>query len=120
MTAAVRRLRSPPREDQLLVAERIGEARVVLVDEERAVEAQVLRVRPQEALDVRGSREDVELLLLEGAQIACADLRLGLGLIQPEAATFACLTKCRSDLEQRGLPGPGGSLDGRPPGVTGG
>jgi hypothetical protein len=102
----VRRLRSPAREDQLLVPVGIGVARVVLVDEERPVEPEVLRVRAQEALDVRRTREDVELLLLQRAEVARTDLRLCLGLVEPETATFACLTECRSDLEQWGLPGP--------------
>jgi len=45
------------------------ETGVVLVDVELPVEAEVFGVRAQEALDVGLSREDVELLLFQGAQI---------------------------------------------------
>ena len=63
------------------------EARVVLVDVELAVEAEVVGVGAQEALDVGLRREHVELLLLERAQVLAADLRrlLGLGELDPAA-----------------------------------
>ena len=50
-------------------------ARVELVDVELAVEAEVVRVRAQEALDVRLRGQHLELLVLEGAQVLAADLR---------------------------------------------
>ena len=64
--------------DHGLLGER--EARVVLVDVELAVEAEPLRVRPQEALDVRVARERVEPLLLESAKVPRSNLRLRLEL----------------------------------------
>ena len=59
-------------------------ARVVLVDVELPVEAEVVGVRAQEALDVRLGREQLELLLLEGAQVLAADLRRLLDLREVE------------------------------------
>src|SRR5207244_11298462 len=72
-------------ERRLLLADE--EAGVVLVDVELAVEAEVLRVRPQEALDVRRARQLLELLLLERAQVLATDLRglLELGELEPLA-----------------------------------
>ena len=55
-------------------------ARVELVDVELAVEAEIVGVRPQEALDVGLRRERLEPLLLERAQVLDADLRRQLGL----------------------------------------
>ena len=56
------------------------EARVVLVDVELAVEAEVVGVGPQEALDVGLRGQLLELLVLERAQVLAPDLRRLLGL----------------------------------------
>src|SRR5688572_6073785 len=54
------------------------EPRRVLVHEELAVEAEVVRVRAEEALDVRLPRQDFEALGLERAQVLRANLRRAL------------------------------------------
>ena len=60
-------------------------ARVVLVDVELPVHPERVRVRAQEALDVRVARKLVELLRLEGAQVLRPHLRAELHLVQVEA-----------------------------------
>ena len=74
------------------------EARVVLVDVELAVEAEVLGVRAQEALDVGLRRQQLELLVLERAQVLAADLRgeLRLGRSRSRGASAPRGGCCRS------------------------
>ena len=67
------------------------EARVVLVDVELAVEAEILGVGAQEALDVGLRGQHVELLLLERAQVLPADLGRKLGLREVEARCACAL-----------------------------
>src|SRR5205814_3881311 len=79
-------------------------ARVVLVDVELAVEAQVLRIRAEKALDVGLGREEVELLVLERAQVLPANLGRLLDLGEIEPLTQARLSQTGSDFEQGGRP----------------
>ena len=74
-------------------------ARVVLVDVELAVEAEELRVRAHEALDVRARREHLEMLFLERADVLRADLRRELDLRIVEALADARFTEAVADLE---------------------
>ena len=67
-----RRHASGERTRRVLLAD--DEARVVLVDVELAVEAQVLGVGAEEALDVRVRGQQLEALVLERAQVLAADL----------------------------------------------
>jgi hypothetical protein len=64
-----------------------GEARVVLVDVKLTVEAEVLRVGTEKALDVRVPGQDLEVLFLEGTKVLGADLgvRLHPGQLEPLA-----------------------------------
>ena len=90
--------RLPPLARRLLEA--VGdEPRVVLVDVELAVEAQVLGVGPEEALDVRARREQLEMLVLERLDVLRADLRreLDLGVVEPLA--HPRLAQAVADLE---------------------
>src|SRR5205085_9612526 len=80
-------------------------ARVVLVDVELAVEAEVLGVRAEEALDVGVGRERLELLVLERAQVARADLRRLLELREVELLPQAGLAEAVPDLEHRPILG---------------
>ena len=69
---SIRRLRrcgGPRRRGPRLAVIAPAEAGVVLVDVELAVEPEVLRVRPQEALDVGLRRQQLEALVLEGAEV---------------------------------------------------
>ena len=75
------------------------EARVVLVHVELAIEAQVLRVRAEKALDVGRSGELLELLLLERAQVLATDLRRLLELRELEPLAQARFTQAVADLE---------------------
>src|SRR5207248_10977662 len=75
------------------------EARVVLVDVELALEPERVGVVPQEALDVRGRGQQVELLVLERLQVLAADLRLLLQLRELELLAQARFAKAVSDLE---------------------
>ena len=75
------------------------EARVVLVDIELALEPERVGVVPQEALDVRGRGQQVELLVLERLQVLAADLRLLLQLRELELLAQARFAKAVSDLE---------------------
>ncbi len=74
-------------------------ARVVLVDVELPVEAQVLRVGAQEALDVGLRGQDLELLVLERAQVLAPDLGRRLGLDEVDLAAQARLAQAVADLE---------------------
>ena len=76
------------------------EARVELVDVELTVEAEVVGVRAEEALDVRLGREQLEPLLLERAEVLAADLRRLLGLGELDPAAHARLAEAVADLEQ--------------------
>jgi hypothetical protein len=76
-------------------------ARVVLIDIELAVEAQVLRVRAQEAFDVGLARKDVELLVLEGSEVLGPNLGRLLDLGKIEALAQARLTEAVADLEHQ-------------------
>ena len=75
------------------------EAGVVLVDVELALEPQRVGVVPQEALDIGGRRQHVELLLLERLQVLAADFRLLLELEKIELLAQACLAETVADLE---------------------
>ena len=75
------------------------EARVVLVHVELAVEAEVLRVRAEKALDVGRSRELLELLLLERAQVLATDLCRLLELRELEPLAQARFAQAVADLE---------------------
>ena len=74
-------------------------ARVELVDVEDAVEAQVVRVRAQEALDVRLRGQHFELLLFEGAQVLATNLRRLLDLREVEPLPQTSLAEAVADLE---------------------
>src|SRR5205807_2121585 len=78
-------------------------AQVVLVHEPLPVEPEVLRVRPQEPSRVRGRGQDVELLVLERAQVAGADPRVPLDLRQLELPARARLPQAAADLEHARL-----------------
>src|SRR5437764_1048562 len=101
------RARAAGPRDDLVVADDV--ARVVLVDVELPVQAEVLGVRAQEALDVRLGREGVELLVLQSAQVPRADLRRLLELGKVELLAQARLAEAVPDLEHRpilgGIPG---------------
>ena len=81
------------------------EPRRVLVHEELAVEAEVVRVRAEEALDVRLAWQDVEALGLERAQVLRADLRRALCVGDLDALVQARFPKAGTDLEHLGRPG---------------
>ena len=78
------------------------EAGVVLVDERLAVEAERLRVRAQEPADVRRCGQDVEPLVLEGAEVLRTDLRPLLELGEVEVLTEAGLAEAGADVEHEG------------------
>src|SRR5262249_14102057 len=86
------------------------EARVVLVDVELPVEAEELRVRAQEALDVRLRRQHRELLVLERANVLRTDLRRELDLRVVEALPDARFTEAVADLEHRPSLGVSGEI----------
>jgi hypothetical protein len=65
-------------------------------------------VRAQKALDVRGTRQQVPLLVLQGTQVLGPDLRLGLDLRDVGAGAHARLPQRCADL------GPGGEAPRRP------
>ncbi len=75
------------------------EPRRVLVHEELAVEAEVVRVRAEEALDVRLPGQDLEALGLERAQVLRANLRRALGVGNLDALLQARFPKAGTDLE---------------------
>ena len=82
-----------------MIVSRADEARVVLVDVELAVEAEILGVGAQEAFDVGLGGQHVELLLLERAQVFPADLGRELGLREVDAPAHACFPKAVANLE---------------------
>src|SRR5439155_21926945 len=65
---------------------------VVLVDVELAVEAQILGVRAKEARDGGLGRQQLELLVLERAEVLPADLRVLLDLREIEGLAQARLS----------------------------
>ena len=75
------------------------EAGAELVDVELAVEPEVLRVRPQESLDVRVRGEHLELLVLERMDVFRANLRRELDLRVLEALPDPGLAQAVADLE---------------------
>ena len=87
----------PRADDELVVADR--EARVVLVDERLPVEAERVRVRAQEALDVRRRRKEVEALVLERTEVLRPDLRPLLELGEVELLAGAGLAEAGADVE---------------------
>jgi len=89
--------RSPRTDRRLVLADDV--TGVELVDVQLPVEAQVLRVRAEEALDVGLRRQDVEVLLLERAQVLAADLRPGLDLRKVESLALPRLAEAVTDLE---------------------
>ena len=92
------RLRRAPRADRLHL-DRRDVARVELVHVDLAVEAEVLRVRAEEAFDVRVAREQVEPLVLDRLQVLAADLGAALDLREVEALAEARLAQAGADLE---------------------
>ena len=78
---------------------RVVVPRVELVDEEMAVQAQEIGVRPQEPLGVRGAGENREVLLLQRPDVPGADLRTLLDLGVRELLALARLTECRTDFK---------------------
>ena len=74
-------------------------ARVVLVDVELAVQAEILGVGAQEALDVRLGGKQLELLVLEGAQVLAADLGALLRLGDVDLPAEAGFAQTCADLE---------------------
>ena len=92
------RLRRPAGANRsLLLPDR--EPRVVLVDERLAVEPERLGVRAQEPADVRRRGQDVELLVLERAEVLRADLGELLELWEVEALADAGLAEAGADVE---------------------
>src|SRR4051794_32389199 len=87
----------PARADRLLLDRDV--ARVVLVDVQLPVEAQVLGVRPEEPFDVRLLRQQMKLLVLECLQVFAADLRRRLDLREIEVLAQARFLQARPDLE---------------------
>ena len=87
------------------------EAGVVFVDVELAVEAEVLRIRAEEALDVGLRGEDVELLVLERAQVLGSNLGALLELGEVESLAQARLSQACSYLEHGGRPILGGQRE---------
>ena len=83
----------------LVIVGDADEARVVLVHVQLAVETEVLRVGAQEALDVGLGGQNVELLLLQRAQILPPDLGRKLGLREVEAPTHARFPEAVANLE---------------------
>src|SRR5262249_4588982 len=75
--------------------------RVELVDVELPVQPEVVRVRAEEALDVRLGGQDFELLVLQGAQVLPADLRRLLDLDEVEPLPETSLAEAVTDLEHR-------------------
>ncbi len=76
-------------------------ARVELVDVQLPVEAQIVRVRAQEALHVCVARQHRKLLVLEGVQVLAADLRGLLDRGKVEPLTHTRLAQAVADLEHR-------------------
>ena len=70
---------------------RVVMAGVELVDEQLAVQPQVLGIGAQEALGIGRPGQDVELLLFERPEVLSADRGVGLDLAECQAAAFACL-----------------------------
>src|SRR5581483_2229026 len=74
-------------------------ADVVLIDVQLAVEPEVVRVRPQEALHVRRPGQRLERLVLERPEVLRADLRALLELREVELLAHARLAQAVTDLE---------------------
>ena len=91
-------VRRPPLEH--LVAGAVAD--VVLVHVQLAVEAEVVRIGAEEALDVGRPGQLVERLVLERAQVLRADLRALLELGEVELFAHARLAKAVTDLEHGG------------------
>ena len=72
------------RGDRLLVV--MCETGVVLVEVDRAVEAEELGVLPEEPARVNLARKELEPLALEGLQVALADPQLALDRVELEPA----------------------------------
>ena len=92
--------RAPARDDRLarlVLADRV--ARVVLVDVELPVEPEVIRIGPQEALDVRLGRKRVEVLLFQRLQVAGPDLGRQLDVRELQLLAVARLAQAVADLE---------------------
>ena len=68
------------------------------------LEAEVLGIRAEEALDVRLRGQNVELLVLEGAQILPSNLRSLLELGKVEALAQTRLAEAVTDFEHGGKP----------------
>ncbi len=81
-----------------LVLHRPLVAPLELIDEQPAVEPQVVAVCLQKALDVDGAGEQVPLLVLERAQVFGTDLRARLHLADIDARAHARLAQSRADL----------------------
>ena len=72
---------------------------VELIDVELPIQAKVVGVGAQKTLDVGLGREGLEVLLLEGAQVARPDLRRQLDLAQLKLLANASLAQAVTDLE---------------------
>src|SRR5439155_5760192 len=97
--ARLRLARAAPARAEVRVVVAGDEPRVVLVDVELPVEPERLGVGAEEALDVRLRRQELELLVLEGADVLAADLGLALDRRQVESLTLARLAEAAADLE---------------------
>ena len=82
----------PPCPDRRVVLLPEREARVVLVDVELAVQAEIVGIRMQEPPHIRLRGQDVELLVLERAQVLAADLGGLLGLPEVQPLADSCLS----------------------------
>src|SRR6266404_86760 len=96
-------------ENQRLIEVR-GDALVVFVDVEAAIEAEELRVHAKEALCIRLARHELPALLLEGGDVALADAEAGRDVVQGEASPGARFAKAGPDIEHAC----GSSTYGRP------
>src|SRR5581483_7494466 len=83
--------------ERLLVV--LGDARVELVDVERPVQAEELRIPAQEALRVGLAGQELPALLLERRQVALADPELAVHVRGREAPFLAGFAKRGADLE---------------------
>jgi hypothetical protein len=83
----------------VLVAVRVAAG--VLVDVEIAVQAEKLRIRPEEALDVGVAGQELPALLLERVQVAVADPDRLLDVLGREAAPGPGFPEAGADLEHR-------------------
>src|SRR5207253_6012448 len=89
--------REPLRHEQRLVVVRV--AVVVLGDVEVSVEAEVVRVRAEEALHIRVAGQDLPAFLLQGLEVAVANADRLLDVGGRESSLQAGLAQAPTDLE---------------------